>query len=428
MLHSDLLASQRRLKERAGEVAEKARQKAEKEALVAARRRQREAALEDDKAARRLAQARAEEEASALREAELEANNGVAYHARLQAVPVPEAAAAGRGIKRAADKLLLPPSAGASLMDQGAMRNGPMFFTVTTAAGRSTHAALLEFTAAEGFAALPRKVVRSLWGPNAGEGACAGEVQVAYRRLPKGTHAVFQPRSALFQAAVGDEMRGVLEAALGAHSVLSVGDWIEARHGGQVYDLRVRALQPESAVSVIDTDLEAEVHPSVETEEKIAAEEAAAAAALAAAARAVWEAARAAAAEAAAEREDAARREEVRAGKAAALPPEPDEGGAEPAVAVLVRFPDGGAHRRRLALASPLQTLFDFVDARGGGGLLPGEYRLVTQYPRRVFDSAEGGGEAAAAGASVGDAGLDGPREVLFLEPVQREGGGAGQV
>ena len=41
---------------------------------------------------------------------------------------------------------------------QGAPRNGAMLFEVTTPGGCTTHAGLLDFTAAEGFIALPRKV------------------------------------------------------------------------------------------------------------------------------------------------------------------------------------------------------------------------------------------------------------------------------
>ncbi len=38
------------------------------------------------------------------------------------------------------------------------LQNGPMFFKLVTAAGSTTHAGLLEFSAAEGFVALPLKV------------------------------------------------------------------------------------------------------------------------------------------------------------------------------------------------------------------------------------------------------------------------------
>lgn len=44
------------------------------------------------------------------------------------------------------------------MMGQDAYKNGPMFFRLETAAGSCTHAGLLEFSAAEGFVALPIKV------------------------------------------------------------------------------------------------------------------------------------------------------------------------------------------------------------------------------------------------------------------------------
>ena len=40
------------------------------------------------------------------------------------------------------------------------------------------------------------------------------------------------------------------------HSCLTRGDWLSVRHGTSHYDLKICALQPEPACSVIDTDLE----------------------------------------------------------------------------------------------------------------------------------------------------------------------------
>lgn len=60
--------------------------------------------------------------------------------------------------------------------------------------------------------------------------------------------------------------------------------------------------------------------------------------------------------------------------------------------------------------APPSQVMLDYVDSRGASRLPPGSYALVTQYPRRVFLPEQ-------AGESLGALGLEGPREVLFLEP-----------
>jgi hypothetical protein len=49
-------------------------------------------------------------------------------------------------------------------------------------------------------------------------------------------------------------------------TTLTEGDWIHVLHGGKEYALRVLELQPAPAVSLIDTDIAADVGPSIETE------------------------------------------------------------------------------------------------------------------------------------------------------------------
>lgn len=75
---------------------------------------------------------------------ELEENRGVSLHLKLSAAPADMAAAAARGIKRAADKLLLSASAGSSLMNMDASKNGAMLFEVAASNGGRTHAGVLE--------------------------------------------------------------------------------------------------------------------------------------------------------------------------------------------------------------------------------------------------------------------------------------------
>ncbi len=195
------------------------------------------------------------------------------------------------------------------------------------------------------------------------------------------------------------------------HSCLTRGDWLSVRHADSQYDLKICALTPEPACSVIDTDLEvgkqscscaavmcgcssrrlllapcgpacasppralpryssvtllahspvclapqAEINPSIETEERIREEYEAAARRAAEAALAAAAAMQAAEAEEAAAAETAARRERQRQAKEAALPPEPPADSAEPIVTCLFRFPDGGRHSRRFPLAASLQV------------------------------------------------------------------------
>eukprot|EP00252_Welwitschia_mirabilis_P022128 TRINITY_DN5896_c0_g1_i1.p1 TRINITY_DN5896_c0_g1~~TRINITY_DN5896_c0_g1_i1.p1 ORF type:complete len:589 (-),score=133.51 TRINITY_DN5896_c0_g1_i1:345-2111(-) len=91
--------------------------------------------------------------------------------------------------------------------------------------------------------------------------------------------------------------------------------------------------------------------------------------------------------------------------KKASLPPEPSED--DNAVTLLVRMPDGTRRGRRFLKSDRLQSLFDFIDI--GGGVRPGMYRLVRQYPRRAFTEGEHD-------STLNDLGLTSKQEALFLE------------
>lgn len=96
------------------------------------------------------------------------------------------------------------------------------------------------------------------------------------------------------------------------------------------------------------------------------------------------------------------------AAKKDSLPPEPSVED-ENAVTLLVRMPDGSRRGRRFLKSDKLQSLFDFIDV--GGGVKPGTYRLVRQYPRRAFTDGEHG-------SSLSDLGLTSKQEALFLELI----------
>ena len=81
-------------------------------------------------------------------------------------------------------QVVLPPSVGESLMNQGAgERNGAMLFELrlpgSSGLEGSTHAGVFEFTAPEGTILLPRKVVQSLWGSL--DAQPTGNVVVTYK-------------------------------------------------------------------------------------------------------------------------------------------------------------------------------------------------------------------------------------------------------
>jgi hypothetical protein len=184
-----------------------------------------------------------------------------------------------------------------------------MYFELRAApSGPVTHAAALEFTAAEGTIGLPPLLASRLaatpllpsqptitpadshkleqphatqqttvvqptplpWatataaaGNNMGQAAddvlgysdALGRVDVRYVRMAKGVFARLQPVAHRFHKEVED-MRGVLEAELMLHSTLTEGDRLTVRHEGVSHELVVLQLQPHKCVSVIDTDME----------------------------------------------------------------------------------------------------------------------------------------------------------------------------
>lgn len=72
-------------------------------------------------------------------------------------------------------------------MSQDAPKNGAMLFELSTSVGRSLHAGVLDFSAAQGTVGVPEHLIRNLWGLTTRDGRCHGHVVVTYKKLPKGT-------------------------------------------------------------------------------------------------------------------------------------------------------------------------------------------------------------------------------------------------
>ena len=112
--------------------------------------------------------------------------------------------------------------------------------------------------------------------------------------------------------------------------------------------------------------------------------------------------------------EESRREEEARAlhrrlsEKEAALPEEPPQDLPE-VVTILIRLPGGGRVGRRFKRTDMISSLFDFVDvSQKGGDIMPGGYRLIRQYPRKVYE--------AGTQLSLSDADLVHSQEALFVE------------
>jgi hypothetical protein len=103
-------------------------------------------------------------QAELQRQADLEHNKGISITATLTAAPLSVAVAESKGVKRHADKVILPASISNELMKQRAFEQGQSFWRISARDGRSTVASVLEFTAPDEVIMLPDKVVHSLWG------------------------------------------------------------------------------------------------------------------------------------------------------------------------------------------------------------------------------------------------------------------------
>ncbi|CAM6124234.1 unnamed protein product [Calypogeia fissa] len=233
---------------------EKARRERDREKKAKEEAAKRQQAIESAQLARRLEEAALTLAAQQRQEEDSWLGDGIVFDKVLRAVAVP-----GNG-----DKIRLPASAFEELSSQNAIDKGPMFFEVSVASNnreeeensKSTHSGVLEFVAREGYVELPPHVWRN---SGLAEASLLGQTnaRVRYVRLPKGTYAKFQAEGLDFVDVPNH--KAVLETTLRQHASLSVGDLLTVQHAGVEYGLRVTELKPGSSVSVLETDMEADV-------------------------------------------------------------------------------------------------------------------------------------------------------------------------
>eukprot|EP00931_Biecheleriopsis_adriatica_P101859 TRINITY_DN76921_c0_g1_i1.p1 TRINITY_DN76921_c0_g1~~TRINITY_DN76921_c0_g1_i1.p1 ORF type:complete len:608 (+),score=137.79 TRINITY_DN76921_c0_g1_i1:51-1874(+) len=381
----------------------------EKRRLEAKRKmqKQQEAERERDERDREREELRAVREAEAREAREREAeenrrNEGIYFSHTFMPVPT----------LREDDKLLLPPSVLDALEKQNAFAVGaPLTFQVTLAAGTGTaavtHAGVAEFTAEDGKVGIPPKVALCLTKAAGLEKLEeVGQIRVRYVKLDRTTKssATIQPRGVGFhiegQDVINLDLQKVLERTLQSHATLTEGDWLPVRHEGRAYELVIRTLEPESAISLLNTDLEVVMLPSEHAEAERLVQEAA-------------QRAKEARERRKEELEEAKRQEAAR--KAALLAPEPPES-ASGLVKIVIRLPSGASiTRRMLKSEQQFRCLLDWVESEWDTARVEaGRYKLVQSWPghRREFGEAE-------AGETLQSLGFNGRQEALFL---QKEG------
>lgn len=115
--------------------------------------------------------------------------------------------------------------------------------------------------------------------------------------------------------------------------------------------------------------------------------------------------------------EEGRRLKELREEKGNALPPEPSMDDSD-VVNVMIRFPDGERLNRRFKVTDDIKYLFYYVDSStivknennesDEFKILPGNYNLVTQFPRRILSEARD--------CTLKEIGLNNKFEALFIE------------
>ncbi|KAL3821579.1 hypothetical protein ACJIZ3_007484 [Penstemon smallii] len=254
----ELRRAREKLEKEQKERKEKAKLKLDRERKIKQEADRQRQAVEAVQRARRIDAAEAEAKASQLTQENLLAGRGVNFSRTLEAMPYQ-----GFG-----DKIKLPPSCFTELSDQGAFDKGPMHFSLSLIpqdslirkenaekeSSKITHAGVLEFTAEEGYVALPLHCWSNLFPTDAPSSAM---VEVQYVWLPKGTYAKLQSVESGFSDIPNH--KAVLETSLRQHATLSQGDLLTVNHGVLTYHLRVLDLKPFSSVSVLETDIEVDI-------------------------------------------------------------------------------------------------------------------------------------------------------------------------
>ncbi|KNA23041.1 hypothetical protein SOVF_028560 [Spinacia oleracea] len=215
------------------------------------------AAIEEVQRARRIDAAEAQVKADEQMAENLLSGGGIMFHRILEAVLYP-----GVG-----DKIKLPSSCFTELSDQRVFDKGPVYFRLsvtgqesssdTSAVSKShgvTHSGVLEFTAEEGFVALPPHVWSNLFPT---EAPTTPLIEIQYVRLSKGSYAKLQPEDISFLDIPNH--KAVLETSLRQHATLSQDDIITVRHGELTFKLHVLELKPSKSVSVLETDIEVDI-------------------------------------------------------------------------------------------------------------------------------------------------------------------------
>jgi hypothetical protein len=132
-------------------------------------------------------------------------------------------------------------------MDVDNVPNGPMVFEISSRSGKRSFVGVLEFTAPEGYAALPTWMMENLMVKE------SDPLQIRRVKLPRGQFLKLQPHSDKFYE-VGNA-KAMLEWVLRGFNALAVGDTIHVNHDHKEYKFDVLHVEPGQAIAITDSDL-----------------------------------------------------------------------------------------------------------------------------------------------------------------------------
>lgn len=125
---------------------------------------------------------------------------------------------------------------------------------------KKTHVGVLDFTAPTDTAYVPFSVIENL-------GVEEGQDRVSMKivQLPQATRARLQPYSLQWLQIDPLESKPFLESKLRLYQCLTVGDKILINRNNVEYPFRIIELEPDSACSIIDCDLNVDIDPPIES-------------------------------------------------------------------------------------------------------------------------------------------------------------------
>ena len=152
------------------------------------------------------------------------------------------------------DKILLPSNILRKLSEYEI--KGPIIFEISNInTKRKSHCGVMDFTADQGCAYLPRWMMENL-ALKEGE-----KIQFSYCTLEKGNYVKLQPQTDDFLEI--SNPKAILEAKLRYFTCLTKLDMIAIEYNNKIYWINVVEVKPGRAISIIDTDIDVDFAPPI---------------------------------------------------------------------------------------------------------------------------------------------------------------------